>query len=83
MAANEIRDPRGGFFPTFTRHSAWDFVAEKLLEGHPVETVTLRRPPTRVGYVLKLELEGDLRTLYVKLEPSRNRRPVYGRSFHY
>ena len=78
-----VRDPRGGFFPTFTRHSAWDFVAEKLEEGHPVEIVPLDEPPARVGYVLKVELEGDPQTLYVKLELSRNRRLVHGRSFHY
>lgn len=77
-----VSDPRGGFFPTFTRPSAWNFVAEKLAEGHPVETVALRKPPDRVGYVLKLELEGDPRTLYVKLELSQNRRLVFGRSFH-
>ena len=78
-----VRDPRGGFFPNFTRHSAWDFVVEKLEEGHPVETKALREPPDRVGYELKVELRGDPQTLYVKLELSRNRRRVYGRSFHY
>ncbi len=79
----KVRDPRGGFFPTFTRLSAWDFVVEKLKEGHPVETVRLGEPPARVGYVLKVKLERDPQTLYVKLELSRNRRRVYGRSFHY
>ena len=78
-----VRDPRGGFFPHFTRHSAWAFVAKKLDDGHPVEIVPLCRPPARIGYVLRIELDNDPQILYVKLELSRNRRLVHGRSFHY
>lgn len=81
----EVRDPRGGFFPTFSDHSAWAFVAEKLAEGLPVEVMKLRKPAGRRGYVLKVELEldDDSRTLYVKLELNRSKTEVYGRSFHY
>ena len=78
-----MRDPSGSFFGVFTKSSAWELVVQKLEEGQPVETVSLRKPPRRVGYVLKLELDGAPGMLYVKLELSRSRSVVYGRSFHY
>ena len=78
-----VRDPRGGFFPHFTPATAWDFIASKLEEGHPVETRTLRQPPGALGFILKIRLREDDPRLYVKLELSQRRNFVFGRSFHY
>ena len=64
----------------FTSNTAWDFIAAKLEEGHPVETIALRRPPGAKGYVMKIELEPARRPLlYVKLQLNSGK--VYGRSF--
>ena len=78
-----VRDPRGGFFPHFTRATAWDFIASKLEEGHPVETRALRKPSGARGFILKIRLQGNDPLLYVKLELGKRRNFVFGRSFHY
>jgi hypothetical protein len=64
----------------FTSAGAWDFIAEKLELGHPIDEVELDHPPGRRGYVLVITLL-DGRDLYVKLELLSG--CVSGRSFHY
>lgn len=64
----------------FTDISAWDLIATKLEDGHPVETVELNRPPGKTGYVMKIDL-GQERPVYVKLQLAGKK--VIGRSFHY
>ncbi|MCY3931788.1 MAG: hypothetical protein OXH70_08725 [Acidobacteria bacterium] len=67
----------------FTDEAAWSLVAEKLRDGHEVETMVLDHPPGATGYVLKIEVEADAPRVYVKLELLKSRRRVVGRSFHY
>lgn len=65
----------------FTEAAAWELIAAKLDEGHPVEVVSLRKPAGRRGYVMKISLSGDDRPVYVKLQLQSGK--VIGRSFHY
>ncbi len=67
----------------FTDEAAWSLVAEKLRDGHEVETMVLDHPPGAIGYVLKIRVEADAPRVYVKLELLKHRRKVVGRSFHY
>lgn len=65
----------------FSDAAAWELIASRLESGHDVETVTLRKPPGATGYVMKIDLEPDAPTLYVKLELGPGK--IWGRSFHY
>ncbi len=56
-------------------------VASKLEDGHQVEVVELRRPAGKTGYVMKIELEAETASLYVKLELGSG--TIFGQSFHY
>ena len=67
----------------FTENTAWILIAEKLSEGHEVETIVLDHPPGATGYVMKIRVQADAPRVYVKLELSKDRRRVFGRSFHY
>ena len=78
---SEVRTPEGEFWPYFTNAAAWEFIADKLDEGHEVEVVPLRKPKGATGYVMKIALDSDARPLYVKLQ--LRSREVIGRSFHY
>ena len=53
---------------------------ELLEKGHPIEPITLKKPPGAKGYVMKVELEPNTPKLYIKLELGNI---VFGRSFHY
>ena len=78
---HDVRDPTGGFSPTFTDGAAWELIADLLDAGHEVEVVELRKPPGAKGYVMKIALGHDEPTLYVKLQ--LRGREIVGRSFHY
>lgn len=67
----------------FTEETAWSLIAEKLSDGHEVETMVLDHPPGATGYVLKIRVETNVPRVCVKLELPKNRRKVLGRSFHY
>ena len=79
-----VRDPEddvlGGYF---TDDAAWNLIATKLRDGQPLETTDLRKPAGATGYVMKVEIERGAPRLYVKVELSRNRKLLFGRSFHY
>lgn len=45
----QVRNPLGVLDAYFTDPAAWELIGDKLEEGHPVETVTLRKPPGRTG----------------------------------
>lgn len=62
--------------------TAFEFCAEKLQSGHPLERITLEQPEGCYGYVMRFPQLGG-RELYVKLELSAARDFVFGRSFHY
>lgn len=74
-----IRNPSSGEY--FTDEAAWEFVADLLDQGHPVEMITLEQPPGKTGYVMSVELAKDQPFLYIKLQLGRD--VVIGRSFHY
>lgn len=74
-----VRNADGLLEDYFTDESAWNLIAEKLDEGHPVTTVKLETPRGSTGYVMVIDLESGVR-LYIKLQLSRDR--VIGRSFH-
>ena len=65
----------------FTDSTAWELIASKLADGHPVETLELRKPPGARGFVMKIDIEPGQPRLYVKLELGTGK--VLGRSFHY
>lgn len=77
----QVRNPAGVLDDYFTDPAAWELIATKLDEGHPVEVVPLRNPPGRTGYVMKIPLDGVHPPVYVKLQLGSGR--VIGRSFHY
>lgn len=77
----QVRNPSGVLDEYFTEAAAWELIAAKLDEGHPVEVVSLRKPAGRRGYVMIISLSGDDRPVYVKLQLQSGK--VIGRSFHY
>lgn len=77
----EIRKPTASPFEYFTSSEAWEFIATKLEEGHLVEITTLRQPPVKRAYVMKIRLSENDPLLYVKLELGSGK--IIGRSFHY
>jgi hypothetical protein len=64
----------------FTDAAAFQFAADKIESGHPVEKVKLARPPGADGYAIKIAWP-DGRVLYIKLEIKGE--IVFGRSFHF
>lgn len=76
-----MKDPRPKrLFDEFTRDSCWEFILEKLVEGHEIEEVELDKPPGSKGYVMKIDIGANQPLLYVKLQVGRDK--VIGRSFH-
>jgi hypothetical protein len=65
----------------FTEVGAWQFVAECLESGTPIEEVVLRKPEGRKAYVMKVHVLPEHETLYIKLQLGAG--AVIGRSFHY
>ena len=63
----------------FTEPKAWSFIADLLDGEHPVQVITLDKPPGKLGYVLKKVMPNG-ESLYIKLQLSDK---VHGRSFHY
>ena len=76
----QVRNLKAVLGNAFTDMAAWDLIARKLEDGHPVEAVELNQPPGRTGYVMKMDL-GQERPVYVKLQLAGKK--VIGRSFHY
>ena len=76
----QVRNLKAVLGNAFTDMAAWDLIATKLEDGHPVEAVELNHPPGRTGYVMKIDL-GQERPVYVKLQLAGKN--VIGRSFHY
>jgi hypothetical protein len=62
----------------FTEDAAWEFIADAIDSGAPIEEIILDKPPGKTGYVLKLP--GANSTIYVKLQLLGSH--VRGRSFH-
>ena len=77
----QVRNPSGVIDGYFTEAAAWELIAAKLEDGHPVEEVSLRKPAGRTGFVMNISLGGDDPPVYVKLQLGSGK--VIGRSFHY
>ena len=77
----QVRNPAGVLDTHFTDAAAWELIASKLEQGHPVDTIELRHPPGRTGYVMKVAIEPGQPQLYVKLQLRSGK--IIGRSFHY
>ena len=52
----------------FTDASAWEFIASKLEQMHPVEVIHLNKPEGAKGYVMKIDIDANSPKLYVKLQ---------------
>ena len=77
----QVRNPDGVLDTHFTDAAAWEFIASRLEDGHPVEVVELRKPAGATGYVMKIDVEPRQPLLYVKLQLGSGK--IIGRSFHY
>jgi len=77
----QVRNPSGILDTHFTDAAAWEFIASRLEDGHPVEIVELRKPAGSTGYVMKIDIEPGRPQLYVKLQLGSGK--IIGRSFHY
>ena len=77
----QVHNPDGVLDSHFTDASAWDYIATKLENGHPVEVMLLDKPPGAKGYVMKIDIEPDMPQLYIKLQLGPGK--IIGRSFHY
>ena len=75
----QVTHPSSGL--PFTPNGAWQFIEEKLEEGHLLEEVILDTPPGKKGYVMKINLGANQRKLYIKLQLGSG--TVIARSFHY
>jgi hypothetical protein len=65
----------------FTEAGAWLFVADCLDGADLLEEVVLRKPPGKLGYVMKVRVLPDHDLLYMKLQLGAGK--IIGRSFHY
>ena len=77
----QVRNPDGLLDTHFTDAAAWELIASRLEDGHPVEVVELRKPARTTGYVMMIDIEPGQPHLYVKLQPGSG--TIIGRSFHY
>ena len=77
----QVRNPNGLLYPYFSDDEAWELIASRIEEGHPLETVRLDRPAGRTGYVMKIDIEQGQPQIYIKLELGSGK--IFGRSFHY
>ena len=74
-----VVDPSTGEY--FTNEGAWHFIADLLDNGHPVDIITLEKPPGRTGYIMTVDLDEKCPLLYIKLELGKS--VIFGRSFHH
>ncbi len=77
----QVRNPEGVLDTHFTDAAAWELIATRIDDGHPIESVTLHKPQGATGYVMKIDLEDGRPQLYVKLQMGSGK--IIGRSFHY
>lgn len=76
-----VVDPRDRDGQVFTERGAWEFIAELLEGGHPIEQITLVKPAGKKAYVLVTSGGSGRPDIYMKLEIGTGK--VKGRSFHY
>ena len=79
---HSVKDSRPErLFATFTKDSCWEFILEKLENGHEIEEVKLKNPRGSKGYVMKIDMGTKEPQLYIKLQIGTDK--AIGRSFHY
>lgn len=64
----------------FTSEGAWQFIADQLEDGQPLEEVALHNPPGEVAFVMKIDIGAHV-PIYIKIQLHRDW--ILGRSFHY
>lgn len=74
-----IINPKSGW--PFSGPGAWEYIAELLRNGHPVEVIELDNPVGQRAFVMKVRLEEHKPNLYIKIHFGNGM--VLGRSFHY
>lgn len=63
----------------FTDAGAWEYIADLLDRGHPLEEAAQEQPPGVTAYVMLVALAEE--TLYIKVRLGAGF--ILGRSFHY
>ena len=63
----------------FTESGAWEFIACHIEDGTQIKTITLDKPPDKIGYVMLVGGNCNEK-IYIKLEIVGEK--VFGRSFH-
>ncbi|HYT89811.1 MAG TPA: hypothetical protein VEL76_13970 [Gemmataceae bacterium] len=63
----------------FTEAGAWEYIADLLDGGHPLEEVPQEQPPGKMAYVMQVLISTE--TLYIKVRLGAG--CILGRSFHY
>jgi len=80
-APGSVVDPNDPDQQVFTERGAWEFVADLLEAGHPIQEIELDKPPGKKGYVLGASAGQGRPEIYIKLQLGSGK--VIGRSFHY
>lgn len=65
----------------FTDDEAWQFVADLLEAGQPIEVIDMNDKPGTYGFVMIVDVAGHDRSLYIKVQLGAG--VVIGRSFHW
>ena len=65
----------------FTEAEAWNFIADRLEDGHPISVIDMRDNPGTHGFVMLIEMSGNERPLYIKVQLGAG--VIIGRSFHW
>ena len=76
----QVRNPAGLLDTHFTDAAAWELIASRIEDGHPLEIVRLDKPSGAKGFVMKIDLSSGQPQLYVKLQMGSGK--IIGRSFH-
>jgi len=74
-----VRDPSTGEY--FTDAGAWEFIADCLEAGEPLDEIALDNPPGKLGYVVQIDTDESTPRIYIKVRLGAGK--VLGVSFHY
>jgi hypothetical protein len=79
--SGSVVNPRDADLQVVTEVGAWEFIAELLEAGHPIQEIDLESPTGKKGYVLVASGGEKRPEIYIKLQLGTGQ--VIGRSFHY
>lgn len=65
----------------FSPEGAWQFIANKIEDGEPLEEKRLDIPPGEIAYVMQVDLKNGNARIYIKVQLLGN--GILCRSFHY